>query len=171
MFNLVGLGGFLLQIGAITVLTRAFGWSPVVATLVALELAALQNFIGHSRWTWGDAPVAGVRSWLTRYWRYQVAKTASLGANLAMTTGLIYLRPASGSCQHRSSAAVCLAQLLHLRTLRLWIYFPAMLTRRDVLKSGIMAGVIGIAGRPSDRRGGSPTTENQSELRRACRWV
>ena len=91
VFNLVGFGGFVVQIGVITVLTRALGWSPVVATVVALELAALQNFIGHSRWTWGDAPVAGVRSWVTRYWRYQVAKTASLGANLAITTGLIYL--------------------------------------------------------------------------------
>jgi putative flippase GtrA len=90
VFNLVGFGGFVVQLAAITVLTRALGWSPVVATLVALELAALQNFIGHSRWTWRDAPVAGIRSWLTRYWRYQVAKTASLGANLAITTGLIY---------------------------------------------------------------------------------
>jgi putative flippase GtrA len=91
VFNLVGFGGFVVQIGAITVLTRVLGWSPVVATLVALELAALQNFIGHSRWTWGDVPVDGVRSWPRRYWRYQAAKTASLGANLAMTTGLIYL--------------------------------------------------------------------------------
>ena len=59
VFNLVGLGGFLLQIGAIGVLTRGFGWSPFAATALALELAALHNFIGHSRWTWADAPVAG----------------------------------------------------------------------------------------------------------------
>ena len=91
LFNLVGLGGFLLQISTITLLTRACGWSPFTATVLALELAALQNFIGHSRWTWSDAPAAGPGSCLTRYWRYQLAKTASLGANLAMTTGLIYL--------------------------------------------------------------------------------
>ncbi len=36
-------------------------------------------------------PPPASASWLTRYWRYQAAKTASLGANLAMTTGLIYL--------------------------------------------------------------------------------
>lgn len=91
VFNLVGCGGFVLQIGAIMVLTRALGWPPIFATLAALELAALMNFIGHSRWTWGDAPASGLRSWLTRYWRYQAAKTATLGANLAITTGLIYL--------------------------------------------------------------------------------
>ena len=86
MFNLVGLGGFVVQIGTITLLTRYFGWSAVAATAVALELAALQNFLGHSRWTWGDRPPPGLRGWLGRYWRYQVAKTASLAANLAVTT-------------------------------------------------------------------------------------
>jgi putative flippase GtrA len=82
----------MVQIGAIAVLTRAFGWSPFVATAVGLELAALQNFIGHSRWTWGDAPAADLRSWLKRYFRYQAAKTASLAANLLITTVLIYFR-------------------------------------------------------------------------------
>jgi putative flippase GtrA len=105
VFNVVGLGGFLVQIGAIALLTRHFGWPAFAATAAALEVAALQNFVGHSRWTWGDRPVpslvegpvpssvegpVNLRGWLRRYWRYQVAKTASLGANLAITTLLIY---------------------------------------------------------------------------------
>ena len=97
VFNLVGLAGFVVQIGAIALLTRYFDWPAPVATAVALELAALQNFAGHSRWTWRDRPVANpaeglathLRGWLRRYWRYQVAKTASLGANLAITTLVI----------------------------------------------------------------------------------
>jgi putative flippase GtrA len=89
VFNLVGFGGFVLQISAITVLTRRFGWTPFAATAVALELAALQNFIGHSRWTWGDRPEGSVRGWVRRYSRYQLAKTASLLANLAITTLLV----------------------------------------------------------------------------------
>ena len=91
VFNLVGLGGFLLQIAIIALLTRGYGWSSITATAVALELAALQNFLGHSRWTWGDAPPAGARQWLTRFGRYQAAKTASLAANLAITSLLAYL--------------------------------------------------------------------------------
>lgn len=88
VFNLVGLGGFLLQIGTIALLTRGFDWSSVVATAVGLEAAALLNFFGHSRWTWSDQPVATIGGYAARFGRYQLAKTASLGANLAITTAL-----------------------------------------------------------------------------------
>ena len=91
VFNAVGIGGFVVQIGAIALLTRHFGWPVFVATAVGLELAALQNFVAHSRWTWSDRPAAGVREWLRRYWRYQVVKTASLAANLAITAALAHL--------------------------------------------------------------------------------
>jgi putative flippase GtrA len=99
VFNAVGLGGFVVQICAIAFLTRHFGWPVFVATLVAVELAALQNFFGHSYWTWADRPVpsavegpaTGVREWLRRYWRYQGVKTASLAANLAITAVLAHL--------------------------------------------------------------------------------
>jgi len=89
VFNAIGLGGFVLQIGAIALLTRHFGWPAFAATAAGLELAALQNFIVHSRWTWGDRPVTSVGGWLRRYARYQAAKTASLLANLVITTLLI----------------------------------------------------------------------------------
>ncbi len=88
LFNLVGFAGFVLQLSAIALLTRGAGWQPWAATAVALELAALQNFFAHSRWTWGDRRETSVRAWLRRYWRYQVAKTASLAANLAITSAL-----------------------------------------------------------------------------------
>ncbi len=90
VFNLVGFGGFLLQIGAIALLTRRWGWAPFLATVVALELAGLQNFLAHNRWTWGDRPETSLGGWLRRYWRYQATKTASLLANLAITTVLMY---------------------------------------------------------------------------------
>jgi putative flippase GtrA len=89
VFNAIGLGGFVLQIGAVALLTRHFGWPAFAATAAGLELAALQNFIVHSRWTWGDRPVTSVGGWLRRYARYQAAKTASLLANLVITTLLI----------------------------------------------------------------------------------
>jgi putative flippase GtrA len=88
VFNLVGLGGFLLQIATIALLTRSFHWSSVVATAIGLEAAALLNFLGHSRWTWSDQPEGTPGGCAARFRRYQVAKTASLGANLAITTAL-----------------------------------------------------------------------------------
>ena len=90
VFNLVGFIGFVLQIGALALLTRRFDWPPFAATAVALELAALQNFIAHSHWTWRDRPAKSVRGWLRRYSRYQGAKTASLLVNLLVTTALTY---------------------------------------------------------------------------------
>ena len=89
MFNAVGAGGFIVQIAAIALLTRYFGWPAFAATAVGLELAALQNFVGHSRWTWRERRPAGTRAWLRRFGRYQAAKTASLLANLALTTVLV----------------------------------------------------------------------------------
>jgi putative flippase GtrA len=89
-FNLVGSCGFVLQISTITVLTRVSAWPAFGATAVGLELAALANFVGHSRWTWRDRPEASIRGWLRRYGRYQAAKTLSLIANLAITTVLVH---------------------------------------------------------------------------------
>ena len=91
VFNAVGFLGFLTQIAAIAVLTRGFGWPGFFATAVGLELAALQNFVGHTRWTWHERRATNVGGWLRRYGRYQVGKTASLAANLAMTSLLIHL--------------------------------------------------------------------------------
>jgi putative flippase GtrA len=90
VFNLVGLGGFIVQIAAIAVLTRRLDWPPFAAAALALELAALQNFVLHSLWTWRDRRERSVRASLRRYGRYQVAKTASLAANLAITTLFVY---------------------------------------------------------------------------------
>ena len=90
MFNAVGLAGFVVQIGAIALLTRYCHWPAFAATAVSLELAALMNFLAHSRWTWGDRTPTNLRGWLRRYGRYQGAKTAALTGNLAMTTLLIH---------------------------------------------------------------------------------
>jgi putative flippase GtrA len=89
VFNLVASGGLLIQLGAIALLTRKFGWPPGAAAAVGVELAALHNFVGHCRWTWSDYPIRTARSCARRYLRYQFAKTASLGANVAITAMLV----------------------------------------------------------------------------------
>ena len=91
MFNLVGSGGFMAQVGAIAVLTRMFGWSPLPATAVGLGLAAVLNFFGHTAWTFCDYPVSDPRALAGRYLRYQIATIVSLGANAAVTIALVSL--------------------------------------------------------------------------------
>jgi dolichol-phosphate mannosyltransferase len=58
-FNAVGLVGFALQSSVLFVLThgpRPIGYLP--ATALAVELAVLNNFLWHQRWTWKDRPTA-----------------------------------------------------------------------------------------------------------------
>jgi len=93
VFSLVGVGGFVLQLGTIALLTRWLGWPSLVATAVGLEIAAFHNFIGHNQFTWKENPPRSVREWIRRYLRYQVAKTTSLGASLALTMILTATTP------------------------------------------------------------------------------
>lgn len=85
VFNLIGFSGFLVQIAVLSMLVRLAGWPAFWATVVALEVAALQNFLAHSRWTFGDRPPGSLREGLRRYGRYQAAKSASLLLNLGIT--------------------------------------------------------------------------------------
>lgn len=85
VFSLVGVGGFVLQVGTIALLTRWLGWPPLIATAFGLEIAAFHNFIGHNQFTWKESPPRSGREWVRRYLRYQVAKTTSLGASLVVT--------------------------------------------------------------------------------------
>ncbi len=107
MFNLVGACGFVLQIGTIALLTRWLGWPSLVATAVGLEVAAFHNFFGHSRWTWRERPAQTLRDWAVRYGRYQIAKTASLGASLAITTAIAFLTDCPVELANGMAVLIC----------------------------------------------------------------
>lgn len=55
-FNSVGLIGFGLQMGVLMLLVDHLGCPYVWATLAAVEIAVLHNFVWHQRWTWRDRP-------------------------------------------------------------------------------------------------------------------
>ena len=57
-FNGVGVIGFALQLGVLSLLLF-LGVHYLVATAVAVEAAVLHNFFWHERWTWRDRPIAG----------------------------------------------------------------------------------------------------------------
>jgi putative flippase GtrA len=89
LFNLVGSFGFILQLLTITVLTRSYGLSTLASTAIGLEVAFLHNLLAHTCWTWRAYPLGNRRAWIVRWWRYQLAKTASLCANAGITTALV----------------------------------------------------------------------------------
>ena len=90
-FNVVGVVGFALQSGALFVLTHSahpFGY--LLATAAAVELAILNNFVWHQRWTWRDRPSATAGETLRRLARFNLTNGAvSLTGNLVFMTILV----------------------------------------------------------------------------------
>ncbi len=72
-FNLVGVIGFGLQTAVLFILTHA---APQVgyfaATAAAVELAVLNNFVWHQRWTWKDRPSATITETLRRLVKFNL---------------------------------------------------------------------------------------------------
>jgi putative flippase GtrA len=85
-FNAVGVLGFALQSGALFLLThnaRALGY--LAATALAVELAVLNNFVWHQRWTWSDRPSTNSKETLRRLAKF------NLTTGLVSITGNLFL--------------------------------------------------------------------------------
>ena len=69
-FNAVGLMGMSVQLVVLTALKSGLGVNYLVATVIAVEVAVLQNFMWHERWTWIErtrVTAAGVSGRLIRF--------------------------------------------------------------------------------------------------------
>ncbi len=53
-FSLVGFLGAVLQLTLMSLLTKYFGVFSAAATLIAVEIAILHNFVWHERFTWDN---------------------------------------------------------------------------------------------------------------------
>ena len=85
-FNVVGVLGFALQSSALFILTHtAPRFSYLAATAVAVELAILNNFVWHQRWTWNDRPTATRKETFRRLAKFNVTTgMVSIAGNLAL---------------------------------------------------------------------------------------
>ena len=90
-FNVVGLLGFVLQSAALFVLThRAHPVGYLVATAAAVELALLNNFVWHQRWTWKDRPSATTGETLRRLAKFNITNgVVSITGNLVLMSILV----------------------------------------------------------------------------------
>ena len=90
-FNVVGVLGFALQSVALFVLTHsAYPISYLVATAAAVELAVLNNFVWHQRWTWKDRPSATTGETLRRLLKFNITNGAvSITGNLVFMSILV----------------------------------------------------------------------------------
>lgn len=90
-FNVVGLLGFGLQSATLFILTHTvYSISYLAATAVAVELAVLNNFVWHQRWTWNDRPSTAKRETWRRLAKFNVTTgLVSLVGNLVLMSILV----------------------------------------------------------------------------------
>jgi putative flippase GtrA len=69
-FNAVGMAGAAVQLAALWFCTRVLDMQYVLATMLAVEIALLHNFVWHEAWTWRGVPIEG--RW-RRLMRFHVA--------------------------------------------------------------------------------------------------
>lgn len=82
-FNGVGVVGFALQLGVLTVLLYV-GVHYLLATALAVEAAVLHNFAWHERWTWRDRPATGRSRWMRLLRFHALNGSVSLVGNVAL---------------------------------------------------------------------------------------
>ena len=84
-FAAVGALGFLLQIATLRALMTLAHWTWLPATVVAVELTVVHNFLWHERWTWRDRSLSG-----ERFVRYNATTGAiSIVGNAALMDVLV----------------------------------------------------------------------------------
>jgi len=90
-FNVVGLLGFGLQSATLFILTHTvYSISYLAATAVAVELAVLNNFVWHQRWTWNDRPSTAKKETWRRLAKFNVTTgLVSLVGNLVLMSILV----------------------------------------------------------------------------------
>jgi len=117
-FNAVGGVGLLVQLAALWLLERAAGVQYLVATVLAVEIAIVHNFVWHRLWTWRDHPPESVARRLLRF--HLANGLVSLLANfilMALFAGALHvpLIPAN-------LLSVGLAGLLNFALAEIWVF-------------------------------------------------
>ena len=85
-FSVGGLAGFVIQVGLLAILIAA-GLHYLAATVIAVELAILANFVWHERWTWRDRTTSNGA--LGRLLRYNAITALTSIVGSVVITGLL----------------------------------------------------------------------------------
>ena len=89
-FSIAGLAGFVVQIAAVAFLVSFTPMHYVVATILAVEVAILINFVWHDRWTWQDRPPATEAERWRRLARFNaMTGLTSIAGSVMVTAGLV----------------------------------------------------------------------------------
>jgi putative flippase GtrA len=84
-FNGVGLMGVAVQLATVGLLVHGLHLHYLLATVIAVEMAVLHNFVWHQHWTWRDRPSPSTGAVAGRLVRFHLLNgMVSLGGNLAV---------------------------------------------------------------------------------------
>ena len=85
-FVTVGAAGLVVQIVALAALISLADWPWLPATVAAVELAVVHNYLWHERWTWKDRCMSAAhRARASRFVRFNIANgLASIVGNVAL---------------------------------------------------------------------------------------
>jgi len=111
-FNVVGIVGFGLQTGVLLILTHnPVRVSYLFATAAAVEIAVVNNFIWHQRWTWRDRPSSTIAETFGRLVKFNVTNGAvSISGNLlfmSLLVGRLGLPIAGASAASVAACSIC----------------------------------------------------------------
>jgi dolichol-phosphate mannosyltransferase len=108
VFNLVGILGFALQMGVLLLLKHCFGVGYLIATVLAVEITVLHNFVWHEHVTWVDVVAPFRHGVYGRLVRFQVANgILSIAGNVAITWALVESFRAPYLLANAASVLIC----------------------------------------------------------------
>jgi archaetidylinositol phosphate synthase len=117
-FNLVGVGGFALQLAILWILARVCGIHYLIATALAVEIAVLHNFAWHEAWTWRN--LAADNRW-RRLLRFNLANGfISIASNVLFT--LVFMQWIGLPLLVANTAAVIMMALLNFALAETWVF-------------------------------------------------
>src|ERR1700692_1869453 len=130
-FILVGFMGAVLQLILVSLLTKGFGLLSVAATLVAVEITVLHNFVWHERFTWGNRDPKSSRQLVLRLWRFHAGNgLVSLAGNTILMYGLVERLKAPVMLS--ATGAIVLCSLVNFLIADRWVFrsIPDVLSGR-----------------------------------------
>jgi|SRR5579872_1306237 len=117
-FNAVGIAGAVVQLGALALFARVLAIEYVVATVLAVEVAVLHNFVWHEAWTWREMPPEG--RW-KRLFRFHVANGFVSIASNALFTWL-FKRYLGWPLMVANAAAIGVTAILNFLLASMWVF-------------------------------------------------
>jgi putative flippase GtrA len=127
-FSLVGMIGALLQLLLISLLTKYFRIGSIAATLIAVEITILHNFIWHQRFTWSDRDLKSSRQ-IARLWRFHVGNgLISLAGNTLVVYCLV--ERLNAPIVPTAIGAIILCSLANFLLADRWVYTDLRIATR-----------------------------------------